>query len=205
MYQQSEKFITSHRSRVKRANDYISKSPERISIFDREALVEFYLLEDIERLYEYRLAEEQKKHVQTRAGEMARSRNISMFSAIVQLFKSAAEVAWGEITSGNYRAVWSSIPEHALMVAAPNIKNLSKLRYLAVKMLRSLSEEAMAMVETNIAFEEDLDSIEDHEANVQKMKGLPSLADINEIIRAAEIAIPDDSSSAKSRIRPNIG
>ena len=66
------KFITSHRVRVARANELINQLPERISIIDREAYVEFFLLEDIVRLYEYRLNQERKKNVETKAGEMTK-------------------------------------------------------------------------------------------------------------------------------------
>ena len=54
-------FITSHRMRVKKANETIKNLPERISVFDREAYVEFFLLEDIVRLYDYRLTSVLKK------------------------------------------------------------------------------------------------------------------------------------------------
>lgn len=195
------KFITSHRSRVKRAEAYRKNSPEKISIFDREALVEFYLLEDIVRLYEYRLNEEKKKKVETRAGEMSKKRNMEKFSAIINIFKSAIEIAWGEITSGNYKAVWSAIPEHALMVAANSLKYLPELRDLAVRLLRALSNDALEATQQNALFDESLDEIEDHEANVRRVKGLPSAEEIDEVIRAIEIAIPEEK---KNKSKPNI-
>ena len=196
------KFITSHRSRVKRAEEARKNSPEKISIFDR-AFVEFYLLEDIVRLYEYRLDLEQKKKVETRAGEMAKKRNIEKFAAIVNIFKSAIEIAWGEITSGNYKAVWSAIPEHALMVAANSLKYLPELRDLAVKLLRALSNDALEATQQNVLFDESLDEIEDHESNVRRVKGLPSAEEIDEVIRAIEVAIPDDKKN-KNKPNPNI-
>lgn len=191
------KFITSHRSRVKRAEEYRKHSLEKISIFDREALVEFYLLEDIVRLYEYRLDFEQKKKVETRAGEMAKKRNMEKFSAIVNIFKSAIEIAWGEITAGNYKAVWSAIPEHALMVAANSLQYLPELRDLAVKLLRALSNDALVATEQNALFDESLDEIEDHEANVRRVKGLPSVGEIEDVIKAVEVAIPDEKIGKK--------
>ena len=198
------KFITSHRSRVKRAEEARKNSPEKISIFDREAFVEFYLLEDIVRLYEYRLDLEQKKKVETRAGEMAKKRNIEKFAAIVTIFKSAIEIAWGEITAGNYKAVWSSIPERALMVAANSLKYLPELRDLAVKLLRALSNDALEATQQSVLFDESLDEIEDHESNVRRVKGLPSATEIDEIIRAVEVAIPDDKKTEKNKPNLNI-
>lgn len=186
------KFITSHRVRVARANELINQLPERISIIDREAYVEFFLLEDIVRLYEYRLNQERKKNVETKAGEMTKERNIRKFSAIINIFKSAIEIAWGEISSGNYRAVWSSIPEHALMVAANSLKYLPKLRMIAVKMLKNLSTEALDATNQSVVFDESLEGIEDHEVNVRAVKNLPSEDEINAIIRVAEDVIPDD-------------
>lgn len=197
-----QKFITSHRFRVKRAEEARKNSPEKISIFDREAFVEFYLLEDIVRLYEYRLEMEKKKNVETRAGEMAKRRNIEKFTALINIFKSAIEIAWGEITSGNYKAVWKAIPEHALMVAANSLKYLPELRDLAVRLLKTLSEEALEAVGQNVAFDESLDDIEAHDANVRTVRGLPSAVEINEIIRAVEVAIPYDVTSKKSKPTP---
>lgn len=198
-----QKFITSHRFRVKRAEEARKNSPEKISIFDREAFVEFYLLEDIVRLYEYRLEMEKKKNVETRAGEMAKKRNIEKFTALINIFKSAIEIAWGEITSGNYKAVWKAIPEHALMVAANNLKYLPELRDLAVRLLKTLSEEALEAVGQSVAFDESLDDIEAHDANVRTVRGLPSEAEIDEIIRAVEVAIPNEVAGKKSKPKLN--
>ena len=185
------KFITSHRTRVRRAETARKNSPEKISIFDREAYVEFYLLEDIVHLYEYRLDTETKKNVTTRAGEMAKVRNIKKFTAIIKIFTSAIEIAWGEITSGNYKAVWSSIPEHALMVAANSLKYLPELRAIAVKMLKNLSNEALEAAKERVALDDSLDEIEDHEANYRSVKNMPSEDEIDAIIRAVEDIIPD--------------
>lgn len=197
---QQQKFITSHRYRVKRAVELIKKWPEKITIFDREAFVEFFLLEDIVRLYEYRLDREQKKQVETRAGEMTKKRNIEKFVAIINIFKSATEIAWGEITSGNYKAVWRAIPEHALMVAANSLKYLPELRDLAVRLLKTLSKDALEATQQTVLFDEELDEIEDHEANVRSVKGLPSQEEINEVIKAIEIAIPEEK---RNNNKPN--
>ena len=185
------KFITSHRTRVRRAETARKNSPEKISIFDRDAYVEFYLLEDIVHLYEYRLDTETKKNVTTRAGEMAKVRNIKKFNAIIKIFTSAIEIAWGEITSGNYKAVWSSIPEHALMVAANSLKYLPELRAIAVKMLKNLSNEALEAAKERVALDDSLDEIEDHEANYRSVKNMPSEDEIDAIIKAVEDIIPD--------------
>jgi hypothetical protein len=195
-----EKFITSHGIRVKKAKEHLKTLPERVSIFDREAFVEFYLLEDIVRLYDYRLATEKKKEVETRAGVKAKSLNLEKFSAVINIFKSAIEVAWGEITSGNYKAVWSAIKERPLMIAAGSLKNLPELRDLAVQLLRQLSDEALKATEQNIILDEDIDDLDAHEENVRRAKDLPSPEQIAAVIKAVEDAIPD----RKGKANPNI-
>ena len=194
-----ETFITSHRYRVKRAKDKLREWPEKVSFFDREAFVEFFLLEDVVRLYQYRLGREKAKIVNTRAGEMAKRSNVEKFTAIINIFESATEIAWGEITAGNYKTVWSAIPERALMVAANRLKYIAQLRELAVKLLRTLSESAMSATEQAVLLDEALDDIEDHEANVRLTKDLPSASEIEELIRAVEVAIPDERKSVKNK------
>lgn len=194
-------FITSHKMRVQKAKQAIAESGEKISIFDREAFVEFYLLEDIVRLYEYRLKREEEKNLETRAGQMTKERNIAKFTAIIRIFKSAIEVAWGQIDSGNYKPVWKAIHEGALMAAAGNVKNLPELRELAVELLRSLSRETMLASAEDLALEEGLDEIEAHEANVSRITNIPSPTEIEQIIAEVERAIPDRET--KSRIKPN--
>lgn len=199
-----EKFIRSHRARVKQAEEWRQRSPEKISIFDREAFVEFYLLEDIVRLYEYRMERERDKKVQTRAGEMSKQNNMAKFAAIINIFKSAIEIAWDHIDTGNYKAVWRSIPERQLATAANSIKYLPELRELATTLLRSLSDESVAAVEEWQKQQEELDRIEDHEANVARFKDLPTKDEIDALIRAVEIAIPDSKKASRINARPNV-
>ena len=199
-----QKFITSHSFRVQRAKELLKKSPERISIWDREAYVEFYLLEDIVRLYEYRLEQEKKKHVETHAGAKAKALNIEKFSSILNIFKSATEIAWGEITSGNYSIVWKSIHEHALMMAAGSVKNLPQLKQLAIQLLRDLSDEAINATSENVNFNEELDDLNSHEENVRKVKGVPSSDEIDALIKAVEVAIPDVENNKNQTKKPII-
>ena len=68
---------------MKQANETLKNNPrykrERISIIDREAFVEFYLLEDIVKLYNIRLKEEQAYVPQGRADEKGKRANIENF------------------------------------------------------------------------------------------------------------------------------
>ena len=201
----TEKFITTHHDRVRRANEYRAKSPEPISIFDREAIVEFYLLEDVVRLYQFRLAREEAKVVNTRAGRMAKERNIAKYKAIIDIFMSTVEIAWGEIDAGNYKIVWSNIPEHALMVAANSIKYLPQLRDIAVKMIKGISAEMLEAQTLEKGFEEDLDDVEAHEANYRRYYNMPdgtkieapSAEKIQELIDKLNEVIPDNDNTVK--------
>lgn len=186
-----QKFIRSRRTRVKKAKLEIKKIPEKITMFDREAFIKFYLLEDIFNLCKFRLLQEKNKKNKTRAGEISTRLNIEKFTAIINIFESAIEVARGEITSANYKAVWKAINERALMIAAGSLKNLPELRDLAVELLKELSDEAVKATEHNMGLNDDLDFIVSHEANVRHCKDLPTPEEIDAVIKAGESDIAD--------------
>ena len=202
----AEKIIRSHRARVRQANETIKNNlrykRERISIIDREAFVEFYLLEDIVKLYNIRLKEEQAYIPQGRADEKGRKSNIEKFSAIIRVFNAALGAARTAINSGDYKKVWKAIHEGALMAAANSVRSLPELRALAIEMLRELSADMIVAVSEAHELDEDLDDIDAHEANARSVKDLPPTMDeIEEVIRAAEAAIPDRKRN--SRLDPN--
>lgn len=202
----AEKILKSHRARVRQANETLKNNEkyrgQRISIIDREAFVEFYLLENIVRLYEVRLENEQNYHSDGRLDEMARQRNIKKFSAIIDVFKAAVGAARAAIDSGDYKKVWKAIHEGALMAAANSVKNLPELKKMAIELLRELSEDMVVAEDLSHGLDEDLDDLEAHEENVRRVKNLPPTMDeIEEVIRAAEAAIPDRKKT--SRLDPN--
>ncbi len=201
-----EKTIRAHRARVKQANETLKNNPrykhERISIIDREAFVEFYLLEDIVKLYNTRLKEEQAYIPQGRADEKGKQQNIEKFSAIINVFNAAIGAARSAINSGDYTKVWKAIHEGALMAAANSVRTLPELRQLAIELLRELSADMTEALDVNAGLDEDLDELDAHEENVRRVKNLPPTMDeIEEVIRAAEAAIPDKK--RKSRLDPN--
>lgn len=203
----AEKIIRSHRARVKQANDMLKNNPrykgESISIFDREAFVEFYLLEDIVKLYNIRLKEEQAYIPQGRADEKGKRLNIEKFSAIINVFNAAIGAARTAINSGNYKRVWKAIHEGALLAAAKSVRNLPEMRELAIELLRELSTDMIEAVSISQGLDEDLDDLDAHEANVRSVKDLPPTMDeIEEVIRAAEAAIPNRKRN--SRLDTNI-
>lgn len=201
-----EKTIRSHSARVKQANKTLKENPrykyERISKIDREAFVEFYLLEDIVKLYNRRLKEEQAYIPQGRADEKGKKTNIAKFSAIIDVFNAAIGAARSAINSGDYKKVWKAIHEGPLMLAANSVKNLPELRKMAIELLRELSSDMIVAVAESHELDEDLDDLDAHEDNVRTVKGLPPTMDeIEEVIRAAEEAIPDRKRN--SRLEPN--
>ncbi len=140
-----EKIIRSHRERVRQANYMLKTNPgyknECISIIDREAFVEFYLLEDIVKLYNVRLKEEKERVIQVQIDEKDKIQNIENFTAIINIFNAAIIAARSFINSGDYKKVWKAIHEHALMAAANSVKNLPELKELAIELLRELSSD----------------------------------------------------------------
>lgn len=202
----AEKTIRSHRARVKQANETIKNNPrykrERISVVDREAFVEFYLLEDIVKLYNTRLKEERDYIPHGRADEKGKQTNIEKFSAIINVFNAAIGAARASINSGDYKKVWKAIHEGALMAAANSVRSLPELKKLAIELLRELSEDMVEAVSVSRGIDEDLDDLEAHEANVRAVKNLPPTTDeIEEVIKAAEAVIPDRKRN--SRLDPN--
>lgn len=169
-----EKIIRSHRERAEQVKRYHER---RISVLDEEAFVEFLLLEDIVKLYEARLKNEREKAYvvpNKRANELKVQQNIAKFSAIINLFNTAIGAARVAIDSGDYKRVWKAVHEGALMKAAKRIKYLPELKKYGIELLCELSVGMYC---------EETDAIE-------------------EVIRAAEAAIPDRKNN--SRLNQNI-
>lgn len=200
-----QNFITSHRMRVARAKREIGKLPFRVSLIDREAFVEGYLLEDIVRLYEYRLRETEKSEPSTPAGIRAKRLNLEKFNAIIKIFQSCNEVAKAQIQSGNYSIVWKSIPEHPLMVAAGSVKNMPKLREMAIVLLRSLVDETIQVGREEKTYDEQIADLDEHEINARKIYDVISPDQVEEIIKEVEDAFADDvKNKPKDNEKPNL-
>lgn len=202
----AEKIIRSHRKRVKAANQTLKTNPrfsiQGISKISREAFVEFFLLEDIAKLYEFRLRDERAYIPQGRAGEKVKQLNIKKFMAVINVLNAAIETVRGAIAAGKYTMVRQAIKERKFKSAAKNVKHLPKLRELAINLLRDLSEDLYLALESDRGLDEDLDELERHEANVEKVKNLPPMSEIEEVIRVAEELIPNEKRSSK--LTPNI-
>lgn len=171
----ANKTIRSHRVRVKAANEMLKTHPrfkrERISIIDREAFVEFFLLEDIVELYNIRLKEEIAYQSNGRADEKGRMQNVEKFSAIIAVFDAAISAARSAINAGEYKKVCNAIPEKKLMAMANSVsaKCLDKISKLTKDMLTKLSSDANEAEEVSKKTERDNEAQVAHDANVSKV------------------------------------
>lgn len=190
-------FITSHYKRVIKANNAIKYSPEINHRKAKNAYVKFYLLEDILELYKYRLTIEEEKVLNTHAGEMAKARNTEKFKAVVTIFESVIEVAWSAIISGKYKVVKCAIKERALIAATGNINCLSKLRELAVNMLKELSNEVLIAEEEKYNFDKSLDNLEKYEQQYHNCCEWLSAQKVKDLIKEVEEAIPYEKARYK--------
>lgn len=198
-----QKLITSHGFRVKRAKEYVANSPEKISLIDREAIVEFYLLEDIQRLYIYRLNKAiQSPPSQTRDGAMSSAMTQKILQSTLHLIKSAIEVAANKINMGSYSDVWKAIPEGALMRAASNIKYLEKMKEMLSDLLGQLSPEALQAVQIVMQRDEELDEIRDNEANYCAHFGI-SLEEFEAITNPSASSVTA-AAMPKSKLNPKL-
>lgn len=195
-------FITSHSFRRKRANDVVARSPERISVFgDREALVEYYLIEDIIHLYEYRLKQVLNDPASTKGGKIGASKSAQKYTALLNIFKTIGDLSRILLHEGNYTAVRTAIHERALMRAAGKMKYIAKMKNMAIDIARSLSQECLDVWAANTEMEEEFDIVEMTEEDLRTVRGLPSQDEVAALIRELETAIPDDAPKKKPSAR----
>lgn len=196
-----KKILRSHMERVKWAKEIWSKMGERGSIFDREALVEYGLLLDIEELYKKRLREEEEYEAQSRVDRMGKRQNLNRFNAFVNIFEAAVSAARAAIKAGNYKMVRKAIHERKLMAAANSTKRLSEMGEMAIELLRALSADSLFAEKVDKEINEGLDDLEIHEKNVRDMQGIPQYSpeDIESIISAVEAVIQADGSEKKKK------
>lgn len=199
------KFITSHGTRVKRAKEYLKNYPEKVSLIDREAFVEFFLLEDIERLYKFRLKNivSAAEAAGTRDGKLSSAAAERILSASLHLLQSAIEVSKSKLLLGRYSEVWKAIPEGAFMRAAGSTKYLEQMKSMLVDLLGQLSPESLKSMQVVLKREEELDEIEAHELNVQRVKGI-SLEEFESVVGPSILDISEVEANNKKKSNPNI-
>ena len=175
----AENIIRSHRARVRQSNETLKNNPryhgQHISVFDREAFVGFYLLEDIVRLY--------NRYLEW-ANDPGSGINGQNVRAVIDLFNAAIKLAYFAIESGDYQKVWKVIEQKRLMAAAKSVKKMPILIELGVKLLRELSK---ALAEALDVREKRDENPDDLDANDFKNEWLlPTADEIEEVIRVAE-------------------
>ena len=191
------KYIRSHRQRVKQANKTIRTNEhykrERISIIDREAFVEFFLLEDILLMNETRLKIAKGERMKSTSGEKSNRKQIERYEAYIELLQSAIEQAKLAIDSGNYSIVWKSIPEHALMTKASSLKNLEQLKDMTVGILERIFADTRDAVGTVDELNRAVDRLESHDENARRVADIPATTEekIADVIRRANEAFSD--------------
>lgn len=190
-----EKIITSHRYRVKRANETIKEWPIKVSIFDREAFVEFYLLWDIIELYEHLIKVQKAKQPATARGEESKARTLELLNATLTVFKTAADICEDQLYLGHFKNVWASINEHALMHAAGSNRNLSVTAKLAIKLLKDIYGEAADATKTVCDMDDEAEQNKKHDANVRTVRGIPSREEIDAIIADVEDGIDSNTNT----------
>jgi hypothetical protein len=201
----AEKIIRSHRARVKQANEYIKNSSERISIFDREAFVEFFLLEDIERLYKIRQSKVSSRKPETKEGIFYQKKQREKIAYLLYMLKSCIEIMFGKISEGRYSDVWKAIHEHALMVAAGREKYLDQLISLTEGMLEEVDKAAFKYSQKMHDKGIFLTALEKTDEDLRTLEGLPSdeegIGYINDVINPDEAVTPNEK--PESRLKPN--
>lgn len=200
----ADKTIRSHRARAKQANHVLKYdeyfSTVRVSIFDREAFVEFLLLEDVRDHYinTYKYVKSQKK--ETREGAFYRKRQLETIHYLIYMLNKCIEIMHGKLSSGAYSDVWKAIHERQIMVAAKNIKYLNDLVGIVEVMLKDVDSEALELAKSKRVAEEFMDDLEIHDANVRTHFGLDADT-IDDVVE------PEDVTSAlgeyDSKVKPN--
>lgn len=124
--------IHSHRARIAEAKDWIRREGLRCSIFDREALVEFLLLEQVKAELEHRMIRFKSDYVtaESQLGKNALEGKMVTTENTIKILTSVIEVLKAFIYDEQYSLVWKVIPEHVLMKAATNTKRIKELLFV---------------------------------------------------------------------------
>lgn len=198
---QQQTFITSHRYRVQRANELISRLPEKISIFDREAFVEFFLLEDIERLYRFRYEKVKSRHPKTPEGIFFQKKQLEKVHYLIHMLTGCIEVFNMKIDAGSYADVWKAIHEHQLKVAAGNMKYLDQLVKMTESMLKEVDEEALDLARKMLERGEFMSDLEAHDSNVRSLRGIPEYEETNDVIAPVDV---EKSNKNSTKYKPDL-
>lgn len=194
------KFITSHTERLRRAKEYASRFPVKLSRFDLEAFVEFYLVEDIRRLYEYRHTVVKSRKKTTREGVFYQKKQLEKINYLIYMLDKCLDVLEGKLDDGAYSDVWRAIREHQLKVAAGNLTYLDELIKLTEGMLKEVDDEALLLAQKMLGGNEFMEELEAHDANARKVMGIPEDygVEVNTVVE------PKSDSAKDKKTNPNL-
>lgn len=179
--------IRSHAERVKKANEYVKKfraEGKSINIFDREAIVEYLLLEDLcnyakDNVVEMRAIVEGKgKKLSSKGGRLAASTKAREYAALAKGLQTLTEVVYLKIQNGEYSSVWKMIPEHILMKMARSQKYLMQFIAIVTDMLKE-SKNDMQFAEFGYQkVDEEIDRIEAEIKNMDEINSVGGLENV---------------------------
>ena len=194
------KFITSHAERVRRAKEYARHLPVKISRFDLEAFVEFYLVEEISKLYEYKHDVVKSRKKATREGIFYQKKQLEKINYLKYMLNKCLDVLEGKLDDGAYSDVWRAIHEHQLKVAAGSLKYLDELIKLTEGMLRDVDDEALHLAQKMLEGNSFMEELEAHDINVRTVYGIPE----DEGEELNEVVEPKSDSVKNKKSNPNI-
>ena len=168
--------IRSHAERVKKANEYVKKfraEGKSINIFDREAIVEYLLLEDL-----CNYAKDNVVELSSKGGRLAASTKAREYAALAKGLQTLTEVVYLKIQNGEYSSVWKMIPEHILMKMARSQKYLTQFIAIVTDMLKE-SKNDMQFAEFGYQkVDEEIDRIEAEIKNMDEINSVGGLENV---------------------------
>ena len=194
------KFITSHTERVRRAKEFASHFPIKLSRISLEAYVEYFLVEDVRRLYEYRHSVVKSRKKVTQEGVFYQKKQLEKINYLIYMLDKCLDVLEGKLDDGAYSDVWRAIREHQLKVAAGNLKYLDELIKLTEGMLKEVDDEALQLAQKMLVGNEFIEDLESHDANVRRVMGISE--DVGEEIN--EVDAPKSDRVQNKKSTPNI-
>lgn len=203
--------IHSHRARIAEAKDWIRRDGLRCSIFDREALVEFLLLEQVKAELEHRMIRFKSDYetAESLLGKNALEGKMVTTENTIKILTSVIELLRAFIYDGEYSLVWKVIPEHVLMKAATNTKKIEELLFVVTAIgddtyAKALDVEGVRKFGENVATKskEEFDAkrkSQDDVLNNQSPSDIEeSLKGLKKTLENSEIK-PKDKSKDKSK------
>lgn len=203
--------IHSHRARIAEAKDWIRRDGLRCSIFDREALVEFLLLEQVKAELEHRMIRFKSDYetAESLLGKNALEGKMVTTENTIKILTSVIELLRAFIYDGEYSLVWKVIPEHVLMKAATNTKKIEELLFVVTAIgddtyAKALDVEGVRKFGENVATKskEEFDAkrkSQDDVLNKQSPSDIEeSLKGLKKTLENSEIK-PKDKSKDKSK------